>query len=466
MTNTKKARLVYLNPDDVGVHDNVRHDLGDISGLTKSIRELGVLVPVTVVRSDGEFPHNVVEGQRRRAAASEAGVTLPALVSDSVDEAVRLGRQLAENLNRKPLTTKEEADAYEQMALLGMSNTAIANAVGVSRKHVADHRKVAASTVASAVADRHNLTLDQLVVLAEFDADKEAVKALTVTAKQDPGRFSHVASRLRQDRDRAEERARLVESLTAGGVTILERASDEAAAVSLRDLTDADDGTPIDAEAHATCPGHAVVLDEWEPNGFRSYCIDPTNHGHRERHRANGQPTPTPMSDEAKAERKLVIEHNKQWRAAEPVRREYVNTLLARRTAPKGTLRYVTEAIVANPERVGDGKEEMVRELVGIESSGDYHRSAAPTMAAEATDARLPLVLLAQVAADCEQRMDVHVWRRPQSYADVGRYLAYLAAAGYGLSEIEQHVVDAMTGEADTPDSSEDDLDDEEDDAA
>ena len=37
-------------------------------------------------------------------------------------------------------------------------------------------------------------------VLAEFDRDEDAVKSLVVTAKQDPGRWDHVVSRLRQER--------------------------------------------------------------------------------------------------------------------------------------------------------------------------------------------------------------------------------------------------------------------------
>jgi ParB family chromosome partitioning protein len=56
-------------------------------------------------------------------------------------------------------------------------------------------------------------------------------------------------------------------------------------------------------------------------------------HGHRNRYGTNGE---NKLPDEAKAERREVIEHNKAWRAAEPVRRDYIRALLARTKVPKG----------------------------------------------------------------------------------------------------------------------------------
>ena len=466
----KKPTLVHLDPEAVEVHpDNVRRDLGDLRPLIRSVKEVGVLVPLIVVPTD-DGGHMVVAGHRRRAAAIEAERQVPCIVRhDLVGQVDQIASMLVENVHREPLSAAEEAAACEQLALLGLSNTAIARATGMSRQHVAKARTVAGSDVASTVADRYALTLDQAIVLAEFEDDSEAVKSLTVTARKDPARFPHVASRLRQDRERATERALLVEALTAEGVTVLHHVADRPEATSLRDLTDAEDGTPISPEAHAHCPGRAAVLDDWQPNGVRYYCLDPSANGHRSRHNASGRPKPTPMSDEAKAERREVTENNRAWRAAEPVRREYVRALLGRKTPPKGTLRYVTEAIAGEPDRVGDGKEALLAELVGVESTG-HRRSIGAALVADATDARLPLVLLAQVATDCEQRMDVYVWRHPRTYPEAGRYLAYLASTGYGLSEIEQRVVDEVMADAEAtdahPDVSGEALDDDEEEAA
>lgn len=39
------------------------------------------------------------------------------------------------------------------------------------------------------------------MVLAEFDTDADAVKALTVTALKDPSRLDHLVAQLRRERD-------------------------------------------------------------------------------------------------------------------------------------------------------------------------------------------------------------------------------------------------------------------------
>jgi ParB family transcriptional regulator, chromosome partitioning protein len=441
---TTKTKLIELDPNTVTVDTNVRRDLGDLRGLTRSVKELGVLEPAVVV-ADDNGGHTLLFGHRRRAAAIAAERPLPCIVASDVDDAQRIARQLAENLHRKDLTTGEEAAAYAQLAMLDMSDTAIARATGVTRAHVAKARKVADSDVAATVADRYHLTLDQAVTIAEFEDDRDAVKQLTVTARTNPGQFAHVASRLRQDRERAAQYAATVETLTAAGVTILDRYGDRGKAKPLGDLTDRDDGRPITPDEHAECPGRAAVVPDFDPTEPRHYCLDPAGHGHRDRYSRSGRTTPAALPDEVKAERREVIENNKAWRAAEPVRREWVRGLLSRKTAPKGTLRYVTEEIVGRPDRVGDGKEGLVAELLGVDTPTGYGRSVGAAHVTKVSDAQLPLALLAQVAADREQAMGVHTWR--QRSTDAARWLAFLATTGYVLSDIEQHVVDEAAAE-------------------
>jgi ParB family chromosome partitioning protein len=55
------------------------------------------------------------------------------------------------------------------------------------------------------------------------------------------------------------------------------------------------------------------------------------------------------MTEEARAARREVIDLNKQWRAAKPVRREYIRDLLARKTPPKAALRFAVTKILADP---------------------------------------------------------------------------------------------------------------------
>jgi len=149
-----------------------------------------------------------------------------------------------------------------------------------------------------------------------------------------------------------------------------------------------------------------------------------------------------------KAYRREVIDNNKAWRAAEPVRREYIRNLLARKTPPKGALRFVTAEIVGAPDLVGDGKDELLADLLSKPTpTQSWGRAVGAAAVANATETRLPLLLLAQVAADREQTMNESTWRSVHPTA--ARWLAFLAATGYTLAPVEQKVVDAAAADPD-----------------
>ena len=152
------------------------------------------------------------------------------------------------------------------------------------------------------------------------------------------------------------------------------------------------------------------------------------------------------MTDEQKNERRQVVTNNKAWEVATPVRREYVTELSARRSVPKGTLRYVTDIIMADPAGIAAGNGDRVASLIGEETHPEsWDRSAATTLARDASDARLPLVLLAQVAASVEARFGEGQGWRHRTPALVA-YLRFLATCGYGLSEVEHEVADGVEG--------------------
>lgn len=127
----------------IDVDSNVRGDLGDLSQLTASIAELGVLEPVKVTRQpDGRY--RLIMGQRRVAASRLVPglLRIQALVEppSDVDEkgARRSIEQLAENLQRKDLNAMEEAVALKDVldATPGLTQEALADRLGMSRPWV------------------------------------------------------------------------------------------------------------------------------------------------------------------------------------------------------------------------------------------------------------------------------------------------------------------------------------------
>jgi ParB family chromosome partitioning protein len=364
-------------------------------------------------------------------------------VAEHVDDrAARIIEQLVENGHRKALNLAEEVEAYRQLELCGLSATAIARRAGTTKKRVQDALAVAANDAAAAVVAEYNLDLDQATVITELGDDEETIATLTAAAAVGSGHFAHVASRLRKDRSDAQQRAETVAALTEAGITVLEP-DDGDSATRLNRLCDGEgEGSEeITPEAHSGCPGHAAVVPEWDPSKVAYVCIDPDAYGHSFRPGYGPRTTHGgPKSEKEKTDMRLVRENNKKWRAAEPVRLEYVQGLLRRKTAPKGTLRFaVTEVLVA-PDRVGDGKDSMLAALLAVEDPGGWGRTVGEAHMTKVGEAQLPLALLAQVAADREQTMDVMTWRHCPAAA--ARWLSFLASTGYTLSEVEQLVVD------------------------
>ena len=390
-------------------------------------------------------------GVAANAAVKANLATVPCLVYEgrSTDDVLVLAAQVAENTNRDALSEAEEAAAYQQMRLGGMSVADIAKAGGRKRTYVTEAIKVAENEVALAVATRHDLTLEQASAIAEFSAERDIVRELTVLAVKSPGSFEHRVSRLRQDREQQAAVAAIAADCEARGITVIERPEyGDRSVVAIRDLYD-DKGHQLDAKRHARCPGHAVaIVTDWRDTRAVAYCTDWKANGHR--NRAKATPTPdSPEADAARAERREVIENNKAWRAAEPVRRQFVADLCARRSAPKGMLRFAVRDALRDPGSFARFGDELFAAFSGTseDNRGRLRKRVGAAVVEDASDARLPLVLFAHVAASVEEEMGVHTWRHGRAERGAS-YLSFLAEQGYALSEIEQRVVDGAANPA------------------
>ncbi|WP_299547943.1 ParB/RepB/Spo0J family partition protein [uncultured Tateyamaria sp.] len=115
-----------------------RHfDAGPLEDLVASIKEKGVLQPLIVRPSGGEY--EIVAGERRWRAAQQAQLhELPVLVRDFSDTEV-LEVAIIENIQRADLNPIEEAAGYKQlMDRFGHTQEKMAEALGKSRSHIAN----------------------------------------------------------------------------------------------------------------------------------------------------------------------------------------------------------------------------------------------------------------------------------------------------------------------------------------
>lgn len=111
MTDLRAIPIAQLAPSR-----NIRSDLGDLSEITESVREHGILQPIRVRPIDGGR-YQVIAGHRRVAAARAAGLSsIPAVVSIESDSNVAV-QNVVENLQRENLTPLELARGVRELQL-------------------------------------------------------------------------------------------------------------------------------------------------------------------------------------------------------------------------------------------------------------------------------------------------------------------------------------------------------------
>jgi ParB family chromosome partitioning protein len=453
---------------------NVREDLDVTPELLASVAEMGVRVPLLVIRDDaGRF--RVIEGHRRLAAALQAGLAeVPCVLDPSRagDEAGQFLDMVVANGGgyRKNFTPVEEAAALFAAHEAGATRTRIRKSTGRKAEEVKTALAVGgiSGDTREAAGDlARQLTLDQLALLVEFDGDPEAVEQIVTALRQGYG-AEYAAERIRQDRAEAAEHERLRAELEAAGTPVTPDLPE--GAVRLTALThDGDDLTP---ESHASCPGRGVFFAAWNRLHPVHYCADPAEHGHTERSlllrpadaaepgagAADVLPDP-PADVPPDPNRRLVIEGNKAWRAASEVRKRWLTgVLFARRTAPREAAPFIARQLLTMPDPLRTGLAAAVGLVLFGEITG---RKAADWLeTCDTTPAgRVPLLMLGPIVTAYEQAMTEgegkNTWRTdrysPCPRRHAGTYLAFLASTGYELSTIEQTLVDDVPYTGDTP---------------
>ena len=134
------GRVIYLHPDVLHPNPNQprkRFSPDGLEELAASIREHGVLQPLTVRKVDGSF--ELVSGERRLRADRMAGLSeVPCIVID-VDGVCSSLLALVENLQRRDLDFLEEAMALDRLIhTYDLSQEEAARRIGKSQSAVAN----------------------------------------------------------------------------------------------------------------------------------------------------------------------------------------------------------------------------------------------------------------------------------------------------------------------------------------
>lgn len=123
---------IYPNPEQP------RTEFGDLTELTESIREKGVLEPL-LVKPTGDGKFMIIAGERRWRASQLAGLTELPCIEMEVDEKGIAEIALIENLQRKDLTVWEEADGLAALKeKFGYTQEEIAQKISKGRTTVTE----------------------------------------------------------------------------------------------------------------------------------------------------------------------------------------------------------------------------------------------------------------------------------------------------------------------------------------
>lgn len=171
---TKSAGQIFLIPQEL-IQPNPnqprqRFDYEELENLAQSIRQNGILQPITL-RKTAEDRYELIAGERRLRAARLVGITkVPAIVLD-MDEKSSAVFSLLENLQREDLDYFEEAEAIEHLIndfcmsqedvsrKLGKAQSTISNKLRLLRLPEEMRRQIARANLTERHA-RALLTLD------------------------------------------------------------------------------------------------------------------------------------------------------------------------------------------------------------------------------------------------------------------------------------------------------------------
>ena len=145
--------------------------------LANSIREIGIITPITLRQMpDGKY--QIIAGERRWRASQQVGLkSLPAYIRTVEDENV-MEMALVENIQREDLNAIEIALAYQHMAdTMGMTQEGIADRVGKSRTAITNYMRLLKLPAQIQMAlKNHDMDMGHARALLALDSPSAQIK--------------------------------------------------------------------------------------------------------------------------------------------------------------------------------------------------------------------------------------------------------------------------------------------------
>lgn len=191
MTHTAliaQNEIVYLPPDKVKPNPYQPRRLferGSLEELANSIREYGVLQPISVRLING-YSYELVAGERRLRACKLAGLAaIPAIIVNITDQDSAI-LAIIENLQRQNLHFFEEAEGLQNLMMdYGFTQEALAERIGKNQSTIANKLRVLKlSKAARKIIIDNELTERHARALLKLPEEVRQLEALQKIVKQ------------------------------------------------------------------------------------------------------------------------------------------------------------------------------------------------------------------------------------------------------------------------------------------
>lgn len=171
----------------------------ELGELEESLKESGLLQPVTVRRRQGKDGFELIAGERRLRAATKLGwKEIPAIIKE-IDDRTILTLALVENLQRTDLNPIEEGEGYHRLSHeFGLTQQQIAGTVGKDRTTIANMlRLLQLPDAVRRLLQDGDLTMGHAKVLLGLD-DPEMISTLAREIVKEGFTVREVERRLRE----------------------------------------------------------------------------------------------------------------------------------------------------------------------------------------------------------------------------------------------------------------------------
>ena len=153
--------------------------------LATSIRELGIIQPITLRKMD-DGTYQIIAGERRWRASQVAGLQkIPAYIV-SVEDQNAMEMALVENIQREDLNAIEIALAYQHLAeASGMTQAKISERVGKSRAAVTNYMRLLKLPAQVQMAlKNHEIEMGHARALLSIDSPSQQIKLFREVQQQ------------------------------------------------------------------------------------------------------------------------------------------------------------------------------------------------------------------------------------------------------------------------------------------